>query len=214
MKAGKFITLEGIEGAGKGVQTRLLEAEFQRRGIDVVLSREPGGTAFGLEVRQVVLRRDGAPREPISELLLYLADRCQDLREKIEPALNRGLHVLCDRYHDATLAYQGYARGIGIERIDRLAELLEIRSPDLTIVLDLEVEVGIRRARSRVQQEDEQEWSRFEHEELAFHRKVREGYLLLCRREPERIRMLDASGSPEEVLKRIVALLEQTGVLA
>ena len=113
------------------------------------------------------------------------------MREVIEPALEKGLHVICDRYHDATLAYQGHARGIGFELIDRLAEVLGLRTPDLTLVLDLDVKLGLTRAIERNQREDQVKWGRFEAEDLSFHLKVREGYQRLAQREPQRVLLVD-----------------------
>ena len=145
---GKFITLEGIEGSGKSVQLHLLEEELKKRKVRFLITQQPGGTPFGKEVRQILLQREGAQREPTAELLLYLADRYQHLKEVIEPSLTQDLHVFCDRYHDATLAYQGHARGLGFPMVDQLAKILALRIPDLTLVLDLEVEVGLKRAES------------------------------------------------------------------
>ena len=211
---GKFITLEGIEGSGKTGQLHLLEKELKEREVRFLITQQPGGTPFGQEVRQVLLQREGAQREPTAELLMYLADRYQHLREVIEPALTQGLHVLCDRYHDATLAYQGHARGIGFAIIDRLAEILALRIPDLTLVLDVEVEVGLKRARERNQRENSETWGRFEAEDLDFHRRVREGYQLLAKRSPDRILLVDASGTSEAVFEKILGLLEERGMLS
>ncbi len=207
-----FITLEGIEGCGKSLQAQLLGEELQRLEIPFIATREPGGTSFGIEVRQILLSRDGAPRSPLSELLLYLADRYQDLQERIEPALRFGRHVICDRYHDATMAYQGHARGIGFETIDRLAEILQLRTPDLTLVLDIDIETGVQRARQRQVGTQEDLMSRFEREELQFHRKVLQGYRLLQEREPDRLQFVDASGTPEEVFARIRAIASRIGL--
>jgi dTMP kinase len=212
-KPGQFITLEGIEGSGKSRQLNLLEKEWNRLGRSFIRAQQPGGTPFGEEVRRVLLQKDGAGREPGSELLLYLADRYQHLKEVIEPALNKGIHVVCDRYHDATLAYQGHARGIGFDRIDRLAEILEFRTPDLTLVLDLEVQVGLQRAIERNHREDQEKWGRFEAEDLSFHQKVREGYQLLAQRDPERVLLVDASGDPDTVFKKILSLIGQHHLL-
>ena len=205
---GKFITLEGIEGSGKSVQLHLLEEELKKRKVRFLITQQPGGTPFGKEVRQILLQREGAQREPTAELLLYLADRYQHLKEVIEPTLTQGLHVLCDRYHDATLAYQGHARGIGFAMVDQLAEILALPIPDLTLVLDVEVEIGLKRARERNQKENSETWGRFEAEDLDFHRRVREGYQLLVQREPDRVLLVDASGTPEEVFEKLLGILE------
>ena len=210
---GKFITLEGIEGSGKTVQLCFLEEELGRRDIRFVVTQQPGGTPFGKEIRQILLQKEGAKREPTAELLLYLADRYQHLKEVIEPALLGGAHVICDRYHDATLAYQGHARGIGFTTVDQLAEILKLRIPDLTLVLDVKVDMGLERARERNQIENSQRWGRFEAEDLEFHRRVREGYQLLAQRDPDRVLLVNASGAPEAVFKKILGLLEQHGIL-
>ena len=212
-KPGQFITLEGIDGSGKSRQLKLLEKELSRLGLSFIKTQQPGGTPFGKEVRQVLLHRDGARREAESELLLYLADRYQHLKEVIEPALERGLHVICDRYHDATLAYQGQARGIGFDLIDRLGAILRLRTPDLTLVLDLDAELGLTRAIERNQREDQEKWGRFEAEDLLFHQKVREGYQHLAHREPERVLLVDASGNPDAVFEKILTLIRQHHLL-
>lgn len=209
---GFFITLEGTEGCGKSVQAQMLAAEMKKRGIGHVATHQPGGTDFGKQVREILLHRSGPARLPMSELLLYLADRYQNLKEVIEPALERGQHVICDRYQDATMAYQAHARGIGFRRVQHLAEILELRNPDLTLVLEIDIEEGLRRAQERQLGTREEAFSRFEEEDLAFHRKVLEGYRRLRAQEPERVRFLDASGSPEEVFQRVWAQVEALGV--
>lgn len=208
-----FVAFEGIEGSGKGVQLKLLEQEFRSRKLPFISTREPGGTLFGSDLRQILLRTDGPAREPLAELLLYLADRYQHIKQVIEPSLNQGLHVLCDRYHDATLAYQGHARGLGFSRIDELARLLDIRMPDLTLVLVVEVELGLSRARQRNTKEKNQDYGRFEAEDVKFHQKVQAGYKLLAKREAHRITLIDASGTPQQVFRRILEVLRQRGII-
>lgn len=205
-----FITFEGIEGSGKSVQIRRAAAHLTQRGIRCLVTREPGGTAFGLDLRQVLLRKDGAQREPMGELLLYLADRYQDLHEVILPALGRGVTVLSDRYHDATRAYQGAARGVPQEAIDALARTLGIPEPDHTFLLDMEPQEGLERARKRNQfSGSAHAEGRFEDEALSFHTAVRQSYLELARCWPKRIRVVDASGTEDEVFARIQPLLEE-----
>jgi dTMP kinase len=199
LRTGKFITFEGIEGSGKTLQLGMIEDEFVRRGIPCLSTLEPGGTKFGTEVREVLLRAEGAEREPVAELLLYLADRFQHLKEVVEPALAKDLVVLSDRYHDATLAYQGHARSVGLEFIDGLAKQLGLITPDLTLIFDVDVSTGLSRARARNRVNESEAQGRFEEESLDFHRRVREGYLLLARNAPERIQVVEASGTPEEV---------------
>jgi dTMP kinase len=204
-----FITFEGIEGSGKSLQVGLAEEHLKACGIRCIVTREPGGTQFGVAVRQVLLRIGGAPRDPMSELLLYLADRHQHLKEIIEPALARGLTVLSDRYHDATRAYQGAARGIPPATIDALAGVLGIPEPCGTILLDLDPAIGLARARRRNASDAASgAEGRFEAEDLFFHEAVRHAYLDLARTSPRRIRVVDAAGTPEEVFARIRPLLD------
>jgi dTMP kinase len=203
---GLFITFEGTEGTGKSTQLRLLADDLRAAGRRVMTSREPGGTSFGRNLRSMLLDPAGGTIVPLAELFLYLADRAQHAREVIVPALERGEWVICDRFADATVAYQGYGRGIDTAFIrdasDRAACGLV---PDVTLLLDLEdVAAGIARARRRQQGdgtggvED-----RFEREELAFHRRVRDGYRALAAAEPDRVRLLPA-GLPAESLHSLI----------
>lgn len=210
---GQFITLEGIEGCGKTIQIGLLARFFEERAVPCRMTREPGGTAFGREVRKILLRHDAIKRQPVSELLLYLADRYQHIQEVVLPALSEGLHVLSDRYHDATVAYQGFARGIPLATIRSLADTLELPTPDLTLILDIDVNTGLERARRRNSSQAVDEFGRFEAEELQFHRQVREAYHKLALREPGRMILVPADGAPEEVCSRLVAVFEQRGIL-
>ena len=213
MRRPYFITFEGIEGCGKTVQARRLGEELSERSIPHVLTREPGGTDFGRTLRRILLSEDGVEREPVAELLLYLADRCQHLSQVINPALARGDWVISDRYHDATLAYQGHARSLGMERIDALARDIDIRMPDVTLWIDVEIELALHRARSRNVDEGESHLGRFEAETKSFHRRVREGYLTLRERDPSRIVRVDGSGDESEVYRRVVEVLEESRVL-
>jgi dTMP kinase len=204
-----FITFEGIEGAGKSLQIERTKQYLEKKGIPCLITREPGGTEFGLAIRPVLLGTDGCRREPICELLLYLADRYQHLKEVIEPALNRNLVVLSDRYQDATRAYQGVARGIPGPKIEKLTQLIGITEPDKTILLDLEPEEGLSRARRRNEAcPVSGAEGRFEAEDLSFHARVRKAYLELASRSPERIHVISASGTPDEVFSRIVQLID------
>jgi dTMP kinase len=205
-----FITFEGIEGSGKSLQVARAHTYLQHRGINCILTREPGGTGFGLALRKVLLDTGGGQREPACELLLYLADRFQHLKEVIQPALEKGIWVLSDRYHDATRAYQGAARGIADAEIERLARILGIIEPDKTVLLDLEPEQGLMRARLRNSNDPSSgAEGRFEAEDLSFHKRVREAYLELAARSPDRIHVVTATGTPDQVFSRIVPLLDQ-----
>ena len=205
---GRFITFEGPEGSGKTLQIKLLAGELDRRGISYSTTREPGGTEFGKEVRDILLKNGGAAREPVAELLLYLADRYQHIHEVVLPALERGEIVLSDRYHDATLAYQGYARGVDMELIGDFFKRLKLLVPDTTLVFDIDVEIALARARSRNLTSDQSHMGRFEAEEIDFHRKVRDGYLDLASKDPSRYAVINGSGTPEEVHLRIMKALE------
>jgi dTMP kinase len=204
-----FITFEGIEGSGKSLQIERARSYLRQKGVDCLATREPGGTDFGKALRRILLGTDGCRREPWCELLLYLADRYQHLKEVIEPALEWGLVVLSDRYQDATRAYQGAARGIPPQEIETLVQLLGIVEPDKTILLDLKPEEGLSRARMRNSASPTAAAEgRFEAEEVAFHIRVRNAYLELAEKFPGRIHIVDASGSPDEVFARIARLLD------
>ena len=203
-----FITVEGMEGSGKTSQIRHVAEFLRRRGISPLVTREPGGTPIGERIRAILL--DPASRDlvPGAELLLYFADRIQHVETVIRPALDRGCTVLCDRYFDATLVYQGYARGLDTEMMHRMHRMLiGALAPDLTLLLDLPVEVGLSRAWQRIAIAHEDLESRFEEEAIDFHRKIRNGYLDLARREAERYRVIDASGSEAHVREAVAAVL-------
>ena len=205
-----FITFEGIEGAGKSLQIARAHEYLRKKGHSCLLTREPGGTDFGLALREVLLRPDGTARESLSELLLYLADRHQHLKEIIEPALTRGEIVLCDRYQDATRAYQGVARGIAPEDIEEMSRLLGIIEPAKTILLDLDPEVGLRRARRRNSLDPAAAAEgRFEDEAVSFHARVRRAYLDLAETYPQRICVIPATDSPDVIFKQIAVLIDR-----
>ena len=196
-----FISLEGIEGSGKTSQINRLTAYFDKRGAPTLVTREPGGTAIGQKVRAILLDPENKDLSYTAELLLYMADRAQHLDEMIKPALAQGKTVICDRYADATVVYQGYARGLTPDLMHQLHRLLfDDLKPDLTLLLDLDPQIGLARAwreldsgaRSRRE-------GRFEEEELAFHESVRAGYLELARIDTHRFRIIDASQDEEAV---------------
>jgi dTMP kinase len=201
---GAFITFEGIEGSGKSTQIALLRDHLQQQGCSVTLTREPGGTAIGDKVRKVLLDPANKGLDPTAELLLYAASRAQHLREVILPALADGRIILCDRFSDATLAYQGYGRGLSIPTIRDLDRIVTAGlKPDLTVLLDVDARMGLGRARGRNAAEGLHGEARFENEDIAFHSRVRDGYMLLAREEPERIRIVNASRTAEEIQKDI-----------
>ena len=201
-----FITLEGGEGAGKTTQIVHLAGWLAERGVSCILTREPGGTDLGRKIRALLLDPEHAGMAPETELLLYMADRAQHIATVIRPALASGRTVLCDRYFDATLVYQGAARGLSADRIRRLHELMfEGLTPHLTLLLDLPVETGLARARQQLEKGGRsRSESRFEDEALLFHRRVRAGYLELARQHPERFRVIDATADETGVRAAIV----------
>lgn len=197
---GTFVTFEGIEGSGKSTQIALLAAALQSQGKQVVLTREPGGTPIGDQVRKILLDPENSALDPKAELLLYGASRAQHLHDVVLPAIAAGAIVLCDRFSDATLAYQGYGRGLDIEMIQALDCLVTAgMRPDLTLLLDIDAAIGVARAHGRNAVRGLEAEARFENEEIAFHERVRQGYLTLAREFPERVRIVDAARSPEAV---------------
>lgn len=215
---GAFLTFEGTEGTGKSTQARMLVEALASRGVPVLMTREPGGTVFGSRLRGMLLATGGDALDPYAELFLYLADRTQHVREVVVPALGRGTWVVCDRFADATAAYQGSGRGLDLELIrEANARATGGLAPDLTFLLDLErVEVGLARARRRQQADGTAgREDRFEREAVAFHRAVRAGYLRLAGAEPVRFRVLDAESAPEQLHRAVLeAVLERFPALA
>jgi dTMP kinase len=202
-----FITFEGIDGSGKTTQLRLLHEYLQKRNIPTIVAREPGGTEVGEAIRQILLHSGTQDLKPLSELLLYYASRHQNLCHNILPALERGQWVLCDRYADASLAYQGYGRGLDLNFIEQLNQaIIGQRLPNLTFLIDLDPAVALGRARQRNQGRVVDE-SRFEMESLNFFERVREGYLTIARDHPGRFCIISGSLSIEEAHQEIVDLL-------
>ncbi|UCD79552.1 MAG: dTMP kinase [Desulfobacterales bacterium] len=196
-----FISLEGIEGCGKTTQIRQLSAYFEERGHPYIVTREPGGTAIGEKIRSILLDPASKDMVPTAELLLYMADRAQHINELIRPCLDQGKYVLCDRYFDATVVYQGFARGLDIRFILDLHRIIfQDLKPDLTLLLDLPPRIGLERAWHELDSGGRSGTeSRFEEETINFHEKVRQGYLELARLEPKRFKVIDASGKIDEV---------------
>ncbi len=210
MPRGKLITFEGAEGAGKTTQLARAAAFLGEKGVDVVTAREPGGTAVGEQVREILLSRENASMAPLAELLLYLAARAQLVAEVVAPALAAGQYVLLDRYVHSTLAYQGYGLGVDLggaspaENLVRLRELCRAAVgdawPDLAIVLDVDVEAGFARLAGEAP-------DRIEARDVAFHRRVRDGFLALAAEEPERVAVVDASPAEDEVFAAVKGAL-------
>lgn len=210
--AGQFITFEGIEGCGKTTQIRLLAERLEGAGHGVLLTREPGGCHIADQVRAILLDAANTAMVPLAELLLYAAARAQHVQEVIVPALAAGRIVLCDRFTDATLAYQGYGRGLDRTVIDQLNRLATGGvSPDLTILLDCPVDIGLERAIARNDSRSgttgEPKEERFEREARQFHERVREGYLTAAHLETARFATVDAGRGRDEIAREIFALV-------
>jgi dTMP kinase len=196
---GRFITLEGGEGAGKSTQVRRLAAALAARGIEVVQTREPGGTPGAEDIRTLLVTGDPARWDAMTETLLHYAARRAHVEKTVKPALARGAWVISDRFADSTMAYQGYAGSVGREAVAALHKLvLGDFAPDLTLVLDLPVAVGLERARTRMQGATQAE-DRYERMGLAFHESLRSAFHDIAAREPDRCRLIDAGGNPDQV---------------
>lgn len=200
---GYFITVEGTEGVGKSTNMAFVKQWLEDKGIETIHTREPGGTPFAEEVRELLLSKRGENVNNKTELLLMFAARCQHVYQKIQPALESGTWVLCDRFTDASYAYQGAGRGLGFEKLKELESWsLEGFKPDLTLMLDLPVLTGLERAQKRGPTD------RFEEEKVEFFNKVRDGYLNIAQSEPERMKIIDAQGSIEQVQQQIAHTLD------
>ena len=201
---GRFITLEGGEGAGKSTQIQVIKDYLQSRGNDVVVTREPGGTSEGQEIRNLLVSGDKDKWSPLSETLLILADRAAHLERLIRPALAEGKYVVCDRFFDSTKAYQGVAGGLGLDVINNLQQpVLGTTLPDVTLLLDIDPEKGLRRAQERGGE------LRFESKTLAYHRTLRNAFLDFAAQEPDRIFVIDADRDVEAVSADILAVLDE-----
>ena len=204
MERGKFITVEGIEGVGKSTNIDTLVQSIESAGHKVLTTREPGGTPFAEDIREILMNRSDEPVPEIAELLLMFAARSFNVNNVILPALEAGTWVVCDRFTDSTRAYQGGGRGLPMETINRVADWVHGDTwPDLTILLDAPVEVGMERAGNR------SEPDRFEQERHEFFQRVRECYLQIAASEPNRFVVIDTTRSIEEVREEISALAEQ-----
>ena len=204
-----FITFEGIEGSGKTTQIKLLIPVLQAKGYECIATREPGATKIGHKIRAILLDATHTTMLPLTELLLYEADRAQHVHEVIKPALAANKVVVSDRFFDATTVYQGYARGFDLELIQQIHRIvLGGLRPDLTFILDLPVHAGLERAWQRINsQSGDMAEDRFEKEAFSFHERVREGYLRLARGEPERFRVIDASRDQQTLHKEIAEII-------
>lgn len=203
-----FITFEGIEGCGKTTQIRLFAEKLQALGYRTTLTREPGGCLISDKIRTILLDAENSAITAETELLLYCAARSQHIADVIKPALDNGNIVLCDRFSDATLAYQHFARGVDRQKLEYLnAFAVQNTTPDLTLVIDGDVESCLARAKSRIHATSGPKEERFELESMAFHQRVRDGYKQLAAENPERIMTVDACTTIEQLADNIAALL-------
>jgi dTMP kinase len=206
-KRGRFITFEGLDGCGKSTHLERLASVLQNEGVEVLATREPGGTAIGELVRGILLDSRTRGMAPLAELALMFGSRAQLISEVILPALNRGAWVLCDRYTDSSEAYQGAGRQLGVDAVQTLHRVICLGlQPDLTLLLDNDVAASLARARRRnLATEGDSDENRFEQENRAFFERVHQQFLTIARREPERVAVIDARRSMEAVHKEVVA---------
>jgi len=199
-----FITFEGVEGSGKTTQIQRLKKYLTQKGIPCKITREPGGCPIGEKVRKILLNPDHREMVPLSELLLYEAARAQHVKEVIDPFLKKGGVVLCDRFSDATIAYQGYGRKMDLRWIERLNHFSSRGiKPDVTFLLDCPSDIGLKRALKRNRTLKQEKEERFEKEKIQFHQRVRKGYLALAKKEPRRVKVIDTRQGEDKVFNKI-----------
>ncbi len=205
-----FITFEGVEGSGKTTQIQRLKRYLVRKGIPCKVTREPGGPPISEKIRKILLDPNHKKLTPFSELLLYEAARAQHVIEIIEPLRKKGIVVLCDRFNDATVAYQGYGRKLDqnlIQTLNRLAS--QGIKPDLTFLLDCPSDIGLKRALQRNRISKNEKEGRFESESIQFHHRVRRGYLEIAKKEPHRVRVIDTRLGEDKVFEKIREMVEK-----
>jgi len=205
-----FITFEAMEGSGKTTQIRRLKRYLTQKGIPCKATREPGGCPIAENIRKILLNPDHCEMVPLSELLLYEASRAQHVKEVIKPLLKKGMIVLCDRFTDASIAYQGYGRKVDLNWVARLNRLSSQGiKPDVTFLLDCPSDLGLKRAlrRNRVLKQEKE--GRFERERAQFHQRVRRGYLSIAKKEPQRMKVIDTREGPEKVFEEIRQIVDE-----
>jgi dTMP kinase len=205
-----FITFEGVEGSGKTTQIQRLKKYLTQKGIPCKVTREPGGCPISEKVRRILLNPDHRKMVPLSELFLYEAARAQHVKEVIDPLLKKGVVVLCDRFNDATIAYQGYGRKIDLELVKNLNRFSsQTIRPDVTFLLDCPSHLGLKRALRRNRTLKREKEGRFEQEKVQFHHRVRKGYLSIAKKEPNRVKLIDTRQGEEKVFERIQKIVDE-----
>lgn len=204
-----FITFEGVEGSGKTTQIRRLKRYLTQKGIPCKVTREPGGCPIGEKIRKILLNPDHREMVPLSELFLYEASRAQHVKEVIEPLLAKGVVVLCDRFSDASIAYQGYGRKLDLALVKRLNRLSSQGiKPHVTFLLDCPSDLGLMRAVQRNQVQRKEREERFEREKIQFHHRVRRGYLSLAKKEPHRVKVIDTRQGEDKTFEKIRQIID------
>jgi dTMP kinase len=204
-----FITFEGVEGSGKTTQIRRLKRYLTQKGIPCKVTREPGGCPIGEKIRKILLNPDHREMVPLSELFLYEASRAQHMKEVIEPLLAKGVVVLCDRFSDASIAYQGYGRKLDLGLVKKLNRLSsQGTKPHVTFLLDCPSDLGLRRAVQRNQVQRKEREERFEREKIQFHHQVRRGYLSLAKKEPHRVKVIDTRQGEDKAFVKIRQIID------
>ena len=205
-----FITFEGVEGSGKTTQIRRLARYLRRKKIPCIMTREPGGTPIGEKIRKILLDPGHRSLVPLSELFLYEAARAQHIREVIRPNVKKRGVILCDRFSDASVAYQGNGRRISLKRVEQMNLVAtEGIRPDVTFLLDCPSNTGLKRALKRNQVLNQEKESRFEREKIQFHNRVRKGYLAIARKEPRRVKVIDTRMGEDQVFERIRKIVDE-----
>ena len=205
-----FITFEGVEGSGKTTQIQRLKRYLTQKGFPCRVTREPGGGPIGEKIRKILLNPEHRGMSPLSELLLYEASRAQHVIEVVKPFLKKGMIVLCDRFSDASIAYQGYGRKVDLKWVERLNRLSSQGiKPDITFLLDCPSHVGLKRALQRNQMLKKEKEERFEREKIQFHHRVRKGYLSIAKKEPHRVKVIDTREGEEKVFEKIRRIVDE-----
>lgn len=204
-----FITFEGIEGSGKTTQIKLLKNYLDKKGIPCKVTREPGGTPIGEKIRKILLNSEHQDMIPLGELFLYEASRAQHVCEIVKPSIEKGIVIICDRFTDASIAYQAFGRGLDLKLVKKLNRIAsQGLKPDITFILDCPLNLGLKRALHRNQKVKIVKGDRFEREDIKFHKRVRRGYFELAKKDPQRIKIIDTRSGKAEVFEKIRQIVD------